>query len=73
MSGSGSLLDGGRVARFGAKVIEELCHALLPLGVLFERVNDPDLAEVDGCRQCSSIGIARNEFDILDSPALRNA
>lgn len=73
MSGSGSLLDGGSVTRFGTKVIEELCHALLPAGVLFERVDDPDLTEVDGCRQCSSIGIARNEFDILDPPALRNA
>ena len=41
-------VDGEVVAGFGTEVEEELCDALLALGVLAEGVDDPDLAGSDG-------------------------
>lgn len=37
------LLDCCRILRFRAEVVEELCDALLAVGVISEGVNDPNL------------------------------
>ena len=41
-------VDGHRVPRLLAEVVQQLGHALLAVGTAPERVDDPNLAEMDG-------------------------
>jgi hypothetical protein len=66
----GNLLDGDGVTSLGAQVKQQLGNARLALGVLALRVDDPDLAEVDGSSESSAFGVARDVLDILDTATL---
>jgi hypothetical protein len=66
----GNSLDGDGVTSLGAQVKQKLCNARLALGVLALRVDDPNLAEVDGSSESSAFGVARDVLDILDTATL---
>lgn len=68
--GEGDVLDGGGVAGLGAEVEEQLGDAGGAVGVLAERVDDPDLAEVDGRGESGALLVAGDELDVLDAAAL---
>lgn len=65
-------VDGNAVFCLGTEVDEQLGHALSAVCVLAERVDDPDLSRVHGGRECSGLGVARDELDVLDSAAVGN-
>ena len=62
--------DGGGVAGVVAEVVEEFGNALGAVGVFAEGVDDPDLAEVDGRGEESGLGVAGNEFIVLNAATL---
>jgi predicted sugar kinase len=65
------LLDGGGVAGLGAEVIQQLSNTRLAIRILALRVDNPDLAEVDGRGERSTLGVAGNVLDVLDTAALK--
>ena len=70
MGWAGGLLDGRGVAGLGTKVEQQLSDALLAVSVLAQGVDDPDLAEMHSSGEGRTLGVARNELDILDAAAL---
>jgi hypothetical protein len=40
---------------------------LSAIGIFSERVDDPDLTEVNCCSKSSGFGVARDELDVLDT------
>ena len=50
-----------------AEVKEQLCDALVAVGVLTERVDNPDLARAYSGGEGSGLFVAGNELDILDT------
>ena len=65
-------VDGDNVARVGTKVVEELCDTLLAVGILTERIDYPDLTEVDSSGKSSRFVVAWDELDVLDTATLEN-
>lgn len=68
--GGGGLLDGGGVTGLGAEVEQQLGDTGLAVGALALGVDNPDLTEVDGCRESSTFGVAGDELYVLDAAAL---
>lgn len=64
------ILDGDSVTGLGAKIVELLNDTLLTVRILAKRVDDPDLTQVDGSSQSGSLGVVRDELDVLDTTAL---
>lgn len=64
------ILDRDLIARFGTKIVEELCNALLAIGICPEGIDDPDLSQVHSGGESSRLFVARNKFDVLYSSAL---
>ena len=65
-----ALLDRRFVAREWPKVVEKLGLSLLSIGAGAERIDDPNLTKVNCGGQCGALGIAWDEFHVLDSAAL---
>lgn len=63
-------VNGEVVARLGAEVEKKLCNTLLALGVLAERVDDPDLTRSDGGGEGCGLFVSRDELDVLDAGAV---
>lgn len=63
-------VDCDGVASLWTKIVQQLGHTLRAIGLPPERVDDPDLAEVDSRRNGCRLGVAGNELDILDAAAL---
>jgi hypothetical protein len=64
------ILDGDSVTGLGAEIVELLNDTLLAVRILAKRVDDPDLTQVDGSSQSGSLGVIRDELDVLDTTAL---
>ena len=64
-------VDSDCVTGFGTEVVEELSDTLgAGDGIGAEGVDNPDLAEGDGCGDCGAVFVAGDEFHVLDSSAL---
>lgn len=66
----GDLLNSDGVASLGTKIVEQLCCALVSVGVLAEGIDDPHLSEVDGSGKSSGVRVSGDELDILDTTSL---
>lgn len=64
------VLDCDGIASFWSEVVEEFCYALLAGGVVAERINDPDLAEVNCCCESGGFWVSWDELHILNSTSL---
>jgi len=64
------LLDCNHVLGGGTQVVEEFRYTLLPGAVVAEGVDDPDLAEGNGCGESGGFAVARDELDVLDTTSL---
>lgn len=60
-------VDGDGVAGFLAEIVEELGDTLRAVGVEAERIDDPDLSEVNSGGDGSSLLVSRDELDVLDT------
>lgn len=63
-------IDSNGVAGVGTEIVEEFSDAGVPVCVGFVRVDDPDLAQMDGCCEGSVIGVSGDELHVLDSAAV---
>lgn len=64
------LLDCSGVAGKWAQIVEKLDRTLLSVGAGPERIDDPNLTKMDGGGQSGRLGIAGDEFDVLDTTTL---
>ena len=64
------LLNGNHIFGTWSKVIEQLCHTLLSIRIISERVDDPDLPEGNRCSKCCRFVVSGDEFDVLDAATL---
>lgn len=62
--------DGHRIASVISEIIKQLRGTLVTVGVLFERIDNPDLTEVHSCSQGSGVGVTRDELDVLNTATL---
>jgi hypothetical protein len=65
-----NLLDGRGVAGEWPQIVEKLYYTLLSVGVGPERIDDPNLAKMDGGGQSGRLGVAGDEFDVLNTTTL---
>lgn len=64
------LLDSNGVTGLGTEIIEFLDHTLVAIGVLSQRVNDPELTQVHSSGDSGGFRVSGNELDILDTATL---
>lgn len=64
------LLDSNSITGLGAEIVEFLNHTLVAIGVLSQRVNDPELTQVHSSGDSGGFRVSRNELDILDATTL---
>jgi hypothetical protein len=65
-------VDGDNIASVGTKVVEELCNTLLAVDILAERIDYPDLTEVDSSGKSSRFVVSWDELHVLDTASLEN-
>lgn len=65
-----NLLDGDGVTSLGTEVVELLNHTLVAVGILAQRVDNPELTQVHGSGNSSGFGVTGDELDILDTATL---
>jgi len=66
----GYLLDGDGVTGLRAKVEEQFNHTLVAIGILAQRVDNPELTQVHGSGDGSGFGVSGNELDVLNTATL---
>lgn len=64
------LLDSDGVTSLGTKIIELFDHTLVTIGVLAQRIDDPELTQVHGSGNSSRFGVAGDELDVLNTATL---
>jgi hypothetical protein len=64
------LLDSNSITSLGSKVIELLDHTLVAVRIFAQRVDNPNLAQVDSSSDSSRFGVSGDKLDILDTAAL---
>lgn len=64
------LLYSNGVTGLGTEIIEFLDHTLVAIGVLSQRVNDPELTQVHCSGDSGGFRVSGNELDILDTATL---
>jgi hypothetical protein len=63
-------VDGKCILRLVAETDEKFCNTLAAIGVLAERVDDPDLARNDSSGESGGLRVAWDELDVLDTATL---
>lgn len=64
------LLDSDSVTGFRTEVVELFNHTLVAIGVLSQRIDDPELTQVHGSGNSSGFGVAGDELDVLNTATL---
>lgn len=64
------LLDSNSVTGLGTEIVEFLNHTLVAIGILSQRVNDPELTQVHSSGDSGRFRVPGNELDILDTTTL---
>lgn len=68
----GDELDGNCVTGLWAEIVEEFCNSLFSVCVGSERIDDPNLTEMDCCGESSGLWVPGDKFHILNSASLFN-
>lgn len=66
-------VDGHGVTSFGTQVVEELGFAEFAIGILPERIDDPDLAQVNSSGNSSRLLVSWDELDVLNATTIGNS
>jgi len=66
-------VDGEVLTSTRAEIEEQLCDALVAIGVLTERVDDPDLARAYSGGEGGGLFVAGDKLDVLDTLTIRDS
>lgn len=64
------LLDSDSVTGLRTEIIELFDHTLVAIGVLAQRIDDPELTQVHGSGNSSRFGVTGDELDVLNTTTL---
>jgi hypothetical protein len=64
------LLDSNSITSLGSKVKELFDHTLVAVRVFAQRVDNPNLAQVDSSSDSGRLGVSGDKLDILDTTTL---